>query len=536
VKQIIIVLFLTVSNFTFGQVDLVWGDYTKPFDDGKYIIGANEGHHFSVNYENDIPYLVSYNDLDMKVESYKELKVGKGTKTGSKAKKFTHEEINKRKDVPSGNDFVFENSFILSNKVVLVYYIKEKGVKTYSAQTYDLEGSPVEGPIVLDKFQEKKWATTHYFGVSEDKSMIYMFRQPKLEKEENDKFILKIWDTDLSNQNDVEIELPYENRKAGMYDYFLTSDKKLVCLYTILIPKKERQKNGPDRLIKAMSINIGEGTVNDFELDLKGKFIRDLNLRFDVDQNAYCVGIFCDESNRNKSDGTFYFKLNYKTGAISSEHTESFSKEIIHKMNNSESLKKRNQDLRANIDLRKVHGKPDGGSFVLFEENYIRVVTTRSSNGSTSSTYYYHDNDILVMSLSPQGEILWQNVVPKKQVSTDDGGANGSYYSTVNNGKLCIFYNENIQNFNSGNYDKTAQTKSASTTIPVMVTFSEDGSYETSGIIEFDKKRPYLMSFRDAFYVTNSKAIVYSVGKPGSCCSLPGSGSRKYRVGKLTIE
>ncbi|MFM2286451.1 MAG: hypothetical protein RLZZ543_1948 [Bacteroidota bacterium] len=534
-KKNLLFFLLFVSSCLSAQVELVWSEYLKPLDYGKYIIGAKNGHLYSVNVENDIVYLVSYSEEDMKPETYKELVVGKGAKIGGKAKKYTREDIDNRKKDKKNRDYNYERFYIIKDKVFIIYYTKEKKIKTYYAQTYDLEGSPVDAVRELEQFEERRWSTSHYFGLSQDSSMIYMFRQPKADKDDNDKFIVKIWDTNLETLNNVEIEMPYENRNADMYDYYLTSDKKLVALYKIYIPKKERQKDDPEVLVKAMNIDIADGSVKDFEMNLKDVFIRDLNLRFDEDQNAYCVGTFSKAKRRANADGTFFYKLDYKTGEISAEHSQEFSTEIIHKMNNSESKKKRNQDLRANIDLRQVIAKPDGGSYVLFEENYIVVVTTRSSNGATSTTYYYYDNDILIMNVSPEGEIIWQNVIPKKQVSTNDGGAYNSFYATQYNNNLYIFYNEDYTNYKEGKYEYMCNPTMAKSSIPVMVTMTEDGTYETTGIITYDKKRDYIMSFRDADRMGKNKAIVYARHTKKACCSAKAMSS-EYRIGRMTIE
>ncbi len=534
-KKNLLIFLLLVSGILSAQVDLAWSDYLKPFDKGKYIIGSKNGHLYSVSVENDVVYLVSYSEEDMKPETYRELTLGKSAKIGGKAKKYSREDIDKRKKDKKNYDYYYERFYIIKDKVIVIYYMKDKKIKTYYAQSYDLEGSPLDASREIEQFEERRWSVSHYFGISQDSSMIYMFRQPKTGKDENDKFIVKIWDINLEALHNVEIEMPYENRNADMYDYYLTKDKKLVALYKIYIPKKERQKDDPEVLVKAMNIDIAEGTVKDFEMNLKNVFIRDLNLRFDEDQNAYCVGTFSKTKRRSAAEGTFFYKLDYKTGEISAEHSQEFSTEIIHKMNNSESKKKRNQDLRANIDLRDVIAKPDGGSYVLFEENYVVVVTTYSQNGASSTTYYYHDNDILIMNVSPEGEIIWQDVIPKKQVSTNDGGAYNSFYATLYNNNLYIFFNDDIDNLTKGNYDKEAAPQSAKYTIPVMVTMNENGTYETAGIIPYDKKRDYIMSFRDADRMGKSKAIVYASHTKKGCCTSRGKAS-EYRIGRMTIE
>ena len=48
----------------------------------------------------------------------------------------------------------------------------------------------------------------------------------------------------------------------------------------------------------------------------------------------------------------------------------------------------------------------------------------------------------MVLSVNPDGNILWNNVINKDQNSVDDGGFFSSYFSAVTGGRLISFYNK----------------------------------------------------------------------------------------------
>ena len=527
------------SFFLQGQVNVTWGTYQKTPDNGGYILGERSGSLISVLVEDGIPYLASYSTENVVAENYKELVLGSRAKVGGKAKSFTWETLKKRKDKAKNKGLNFEKTLIMRDKIVIIYYTKDKRIKTYNAQMFDFEGSPLSEMTQLDKFEEKSWQSSHYFDLSQDSTMIYMFRQPKLEKEEKDKFFLKIWNSTLEEQNNLEIELPYNNKSFSVRDYYLTSDKQFLMLTQIDIPKKERSKGDPSSYFKLINLNVSAGELVDFELKLKNRFIRNINLRFDDNENAYCVGTYGDEKSGDDLMGTFFYKLDYRTGEVSAENLEDFSTELIKKMNNSDSDKKRNQELRANINLKQVIAKPDGGNLVIFEEEYIQVVTYTNSNGSTSTTYYYHNNDVLVMNLESSGEITWQAVIPKQQVSANDGGMFNSFYATFYNNKLNMVFNDHIDNSKSNEFEKEMDVSKASSMNPVLISMDMEGEYEKINLMDFDKERDFRMTFDNARKIGSNRFVSYSFKAKKGCCSVGGrSGTSKseYRVGLIEIQ
>lgn len=49
--------------------------------------------------------------------------------------------------------------------------------------------------------------------------------------------------------------------------------------------------------------------------------------------------------------------------------------------------------------------------------------------------YYYHYGNVMILSINPSGDILWNNVVSKDQNSIDDAGYSSSYISSIVSGK-----------------------------------------------------------------------------------------------------
>jgi len=61
------------------------------------------------------------------------------------------------------------------------------------------------------------------------------------------------------------------------------------------------------------------------------------------------------------------------------------------------------------------------------------------------SHHYYHFGNIIVLSVNPDGSILWGNTISKDQNSTDDAGYLSSYCSAISGGKIFSIYNKYIE-------------------------------------------------------------------------------------------
>ncbi len=529
------ILFFICASAIAGlsQADLRWSEYIKSPDQGGEIIGTAGEKLYSVMVEDRIPYLVKYNSDDLLPGSFFELVLGSKAKPGAKVKAFTWEQVRKRRESDKSRAFLFEKAFILKDKIVLIYFTYERPIKTFYAQTFDLEGTPISPPIELDRFEEKRTSALHYFGLSQDSSSLFLFRQPRLKGDEMDQCIVKTWNEQLQETHSKAFTMPYRNRDFMVYDYYLTSDLNLVTLVRIYTPREERDFGGAAYQFKVLAFKLAAEGFIDVEMKLSSMFIRDVNLRFDEQENAYCVGTYSDDRRLANVRGTFYYKLDYRNGAISAENKEDFSKELVYQLNNSESKRRRNQELRANIELKAVHAKADGGSFVLFEEQYVEAYTTRGPNGVFTTTYYYHNNDILILNLDSLGEVIWQAVVPKQQSSTNDNGLYNSFFSQVYNNNLYIVTNDHIKNIQEGNFDTPIGPQFARRTLPVVLKVTPEGNYEKTALMVYDRNRDFKVSFKDAARIGNNQAVVY--GYKNSRGFFQG-GKSSYKVGRIAFD
>ena len=68
----------------------------------------------------------------------------------------------------------------------------------------------------------------------------------------------------------------------------------------------------------------------------------------------------------------------------------------------------------------------------------------------TYTFIYYINQNIILFSINPEGKIDWVKQLPKKQITTNDGGHYNSFKEVLTNEKLYFIYNDN--NINGSRY------------------------------------------------------------------------------------
>lgn len=96
-----------------------------------------------------------------------------------------------------------------------------------------------------------------------------------------------------------------------------------------------------------------------------------------------------------------------------------------------------------NYSIDRLVLRRDGGVAVIAESYYETSRTYWDYYTQTvTSHYYYHFGNIMILSVNPDGKILWSNVFSKDQNSTDDAGYYSSYASAISGGKIIALYNK----------------------------------------------------------------------------------------------
>jgi hypothetical protein len=196
------------------------------------------------------------------------------------------------------------------------------------------------------------------------------------------------------------------------------------------------------------SVTPGDRKTNRFEIPVGTRFIRGITLKHDPLTNQLLVCGFWSERRNGNTEGFYFSKFSLGDFKWQPEQFILFTDSIRNATGERSIRKAMNDYLVRQIIVRK-----DGGFALLCEDYYQTVRTNSSSFGG--SLYFngfggfggqtireYHYDDVLAMSIDPQGTLSWFGFVHKSQYSQEDGGMYSSYALLKTGGALGILFND----------------------------------------------------------------------------------------------
>jgi hypothetical protein len=106
-----------------------------------------------------------------------------------------------------------------------------------------------------------------------------------------------------------------------------------------------------------------------------------------------------------------------------------------------------------NYVLRDFILRHDGGIILLGESYYTSVVTQTAPNFYHSytmhETTYYHYNDLLIISIGPDGRVEWSEQIKKRQSTEHSRNVYVSFIQAVTADQLYFVFNDEISRNNN---------------------------------------------------------------------------------------
>jgi hypothetical protein len=241
------------------------------------------------------------------------------------------------------------------------------------------------------------------------------------------------------NRGEDELELAkhFVDNKANSY---------------LLLGKRDKQTFTTRFDVFSIQNNGGFFTYN---IETDNKNFGEVNVELDNKNEAFVVTSFYDSSpgkNEDAASGLQYNSYRTEDGQRIAAKTFPFPKSFIADLTGrpaNENPKLFTFNIKKNI-LRN-----DGGAMIL-AESFIRDTREVSApvspmnigmqpgfNSFIRSTIFQF-NDIIAFSISPDGELVWNNILRKKQISEDDNGAYSSFLIMNQKDKLRLLYLDEV--------------------------------------------------------------------------------------------
>jgi len=151
----------------------------------------------------------------------------------------------------------------------------------------------------------------------------------------------------------------------------------------------------------------------------------------------------------------------------------------------------------ADLDVQEIVHRHDGGALLIIERNRHLErggISNRVGYGGGRSIVDYYYDDVLAVSVHPDGKTHWKNVLHKKQYSQDDNAVFSSYFLLKTPSNLRFIFNDEIKLEN---------------TISEYVV-QGNGEFERNSVMSTDDQKIQLR-FAEALQVGSKEFVVPSI-------------------------
>ena len=511
-------ILLVISQIGFGQsekikIELIGGDLQKVAKRSTLqgVIGHDKDGVYALKGVNKVlktkDYLVEYFDNKMNLIKSVPLKL--------KYKK---------------NDMQLE--FILySNDKIYVFtsFVNKKTNKNYLfKQTLNKKTLMVNND--MEKISEISFGkkNTYYHGMydfrlSPDDSKILVYHalpsKTKVKDGAKGKVSLHVFDKDFNKLWNKNITITHPEKYSYIRSYRIDDSSNVHILSKLKnIKKKKGLKSDPGYYYYVLSYLRNEDQLIENPIKFEDKFFKNMKISINKKGELLCAGVYNTKKNVNIR-GLGYVKIDIKNKKILSQSFNEYTTEYINERYEGNKKDKINKKIAKGKDLNlltfyidEIVTRSDGGVVLIAEDYYTTTRTTTSTdsqgNMKTKTTTYYHYDNILVMSISPDGKLDWTREVSKEHVTSNTRLGLFSYGFTAVDDKLYFVFNDHYDNISNLGYTEESKAYSGSKKCNTVL-FSIDfkGNLTKQALpLPYDKntvfvKPTYLYEFSDHEFI-----------------------------------
>lgn len=399
----------------------------------------------------------------------------------------------------------------LNDKILLFTTSRDKkaDINTLHLQTLDQTTyAPDNNSRVLSQIPGTKGSRRGYFSVivSKDSSRVLVVSYMPYSQDSPEQFNLQVFDADMKPIWDKNIELPYADNLFAVNEFDIDNKGNVYVLgrlYKEVV--KEKRRGDVNYTNQVIAYLDNGGRKKEYTIDVENQFITDLKLEVTKSGDLIAAGFYSDLGTYSIK-GSYFILIDDETGKVIKESRKDFTLDFITQnlTDKEENKVEKRAEKGKNTELYEYQLDDlaimeDGTIVMVAEQFYIRVVTTTStSNGvtTTRTTYYYYFNDIITIFISPEGDIMSMAKIPKRQVSTNDGGPYSSYVKAIHDNKVYFIFNDHPDNLEVLEGERLKYMGRGNSIIPVMVELSTSGKYSKQALdvpVENPKDMPIAM-------------------------------------------
>ncbi|HNP99980.1 MAG TPA: hypothetical protein PKK99_13055, partial [Bacteroidia bacterium] len=333
---------------------------------------------------------------------------------------------------------------IMDGKALVLFYTHNKSAKKFSffGQFIRSDGKWLNAPILMDEFLSEDLDEDNKPGVllSHDQSKVALSYRKFQKEQDVQSFNIVVADQNLQIVYKKEILVPQGIRHFVPVNSVLSDSGNYYVLGIKYMTDKKVKAPG-ESFYQLVGFNLASGNTIDKEVKVQDKFLTDVALSFDNFNGKIVVAGFYSDKTTYSTAGIF--SCSFDQGSLNDQKVicTAFSQAFLQKFAGDRKENK-NKEL-VNYSIDRLVLRRDGGVAVIAESYYETSRTYWDYYTQTvNSHYYYHFGNIMILSVNPDGNILWSIVFSKDQNSTDDAGYYSSYAEAISGGKIIALYNK----------------------------------------------------------------------------------------------
>lgn len=474
---IIITLFAFAYTQSYGQlkdVDIIWG---QPYKSKKTVVTD------IITSENGDIYAIKKNfgmfNQEVYLEKYRNLEPYQSSQI-----EFSKEE---RYDV-------MKNVISLDNDLWMLEFKSNYDKTSLHAQFVDKNNlNPIGERVEIFDLDVQRRLRYSYGGfdhsINRSNNNIGFFTQYPGKDNEIAKLGFQCFDRDFYPVWEHDVDLPFTKEMVEIISFDLSNELVGYGVIKVYDKKKsKRDKNKGEYTYHLVRCDAsGKSTVQQLSLE-EGKTMHRIHFEVSADGSLYFGGFFGNTC--CSIDGSFFIKMDGATGKIHSMSAKEFSLNFV-KQGLSQKQQQKLEDKYEggdqigfdNVDFKDFIIRKDGG-VVLVGEFYAMNLNGNQDLATPENASHFNYKDIMVVSISKEGEIEWSRKILKRQLTTDDGGFMSSFVLAVNNDKLHFVFNDHEKNLHAKKVaDLSTYDRSDKTSVLTMVSVDPEGNLTREKII-----------------------------------------------------
>jgi len=326
------------------------------------------------------------------------------------------------------------------NQFVVYSGFKKRGKFTLHAHSFNSDVQPVDTTVLIEEREDFPVRSFRY-AISSDRSKTLLFSATSDD-------LLHVFVVDNDSTELVwwkEMLVTDFNVRADFREAFVTDAGDV---HMVFYDERKDSKKGEAQFLL---VGAGEGEklqINKIRVDKR--YVVDVECRYDQENNKIVLAGLASNDREFDSDSYFFFsKRISELASVEVMQFRNFDTQFIEEVYGKKLGRKKQLN---NFITRDVIVRKDGGILLVTEMEKEFFRRSSFNNTPAASGPYgrgwvdLYNEDIIIVSINPDGSEHWKKILYKKQFAQDDDAAFSSFYIFKNPSQLRLIYNDEIKN------------------------------------------------------------------------------------------